>query len=332
MPSVIQRPSRSALFLSTMLSFVAAGVVAISAVAPRAGLAALPAVQTEEVRCEAPAPVSFPVALAATASPVARPAASPASGETVPGAAAIERVVRIVAVCQTESRVKTLTRFVTENFLGDLYAGGGEITKEQFAELAKDLPNAPVAVVSVDDVEFDAETERARAVVVWTVGNQLLRARWSFLFVRVPSPDGTSPEASFGVWQPDGVTSLSVRPPEGARTVEITLRDHEYDPGRLRVRGPDIVISAQNRGREDHELLVLLLRHDRITADLLTAPGPALPNGVTVLGQLTVAAGAEGTLVLVGVEPGEYVIVDLLPGSDGSPHLARGMEAILTVR
>ena len=302
--------------------------------------AAVPGAQ-DEIRCAAPKPAPFagvqssdasPALASPVASPLASPAAIPAESDSAgSGEAEIELVVRTVAVCQSESRVKTFSRFVTENFLGDVYAGGGSITRDQFVELAKDLPNAPVAIISVSNIEIDPNGT-ATADVVSTYGRQLLRARWSFVFVPTEQEDATGESEAVGTWWPDGVTPLPVEPPSGAGEIEVVLDENTYDPDALRVRGPDIVLAARNRGDEDHEMLVLQFRHDVTTSDLLTAPGPALPNGVTVIGQLTVPAGTRGELVLVGVERGEYVIVDLLPSADGTPHLALGMDASLTVR
>lgn len=320
---------------------LAAAVLVPLSGAPASGALALPRAQ-DEIRCVAPGPTRFPVldgpgvavpaaspAAGAIASPVASPvaAASPSEQEA---AAEIERLVRTIAVCQTESRVKTFSRFVTENFLGDMYAGGGHITREQFAELAKDLPNVPVEILSVDNVTFEPDG-RATADVVSTVSRQLVRATWSFVFVPEQERDGTADEPDLGTWWPDGVTALPVEPPADADTVDVELDEYAYDPSSIRAKGPDVVLAADNRGKEDHELLVLKLRHDVTTQDLLTTPGPELPRGVTFIGQLTVPAGQDGELVLVGLEPGRYVVVDLLINSDGTPHLALGMQATLTI-
>ena len=303
------------------------------------GSAAKVPARQDEIACAAPEPAPFssvteeqtePVA-SPVASPAASPAAIPVDDEPASAQAEIELLVRTVALCQTESRVKTLSRFVTENFLGDYYAGGGEMTRDQFVELAPLLPNVPVDIIDVSNVTIETDGT-ASAEVISTYGNQLQRARWSFVFVPTESEDATGERGSVGTWWPDGVTPLTVEPPTDAREVEIVLDDNTFEPDRLRVRGPDIVLSARNRGDEDHEMLVLSLRHDVTTDTLLTAPGPALPNGVTVIGQLTVPAGSRGDLVLVDMEPGEYVIVDLLPSADGTPHLSLGMEATLTVR
>jgi hypothetical protein len=327
--------------LALAITLAASALVSLLG-SPMSGTAALPGSQGE-IRCVAPkptrlptttetgsaVPVASPVA-GAMSRPVASPVAPPPAAEPN-GAADIESLVRTIAVCQTESRVKTLSRFVTENFLGDMYAGGGRITKEQFVELAKDLPNVPVEIVSITNVEIDPDG-RATAEVVSVVGRQLLRANWSFLFVPQQEFDATGEAPMLGTWWPDGVDALPVEPPANADVAKIELREYTYDPSTLRAQGPDIVLSAQNSGKEDHELLVLKLRDDVTTQDLLTAPGPELPRGVRFLGQVTVPAGADGQLVLVGMEPGTYAIVDLLINPDGTPHLALGMEATLNVR
>ncbi|MCC6792886.1 MAG: hypothetical protein IT336_14440 [Thermomicrobiales bacterium] len=322
-----------------ILVAVAVGLVAM----PGDGIAALPATQSDTL-CTSPAVVSLadesfaeeeiasPVASPVSV-PLASPVASPVAGPVVADEdAPIVNAVQAIGACQNERRARTMTRFVTEGYLGDFYAGGGRITRDQFIEFARGLPRVPVEIVAVSAIEIDAEAGRASAEVVSTIGRQLFRATWSFVFVPQETADATGNEPVFGVWLADGVEPLPVEPPDGAREIEVELDENTYDPDRLRVRGPDIVIQARNRGDEDHELLVLSLADGVTTRDLLTAPGPELPAGVTVIGQITVPAGERGTLVLVGVEAGEYAIVDLLLGADGTPHLARGMEATLTVR
>lgn len=338
--SFVTRPSSPAFFrhvvavcaLLTMLT----GFVAV----PGAGSAAMPAAQSDTI-CTTPAIVPFPTdEVSGNATPVASPASTPlaspvaspvADSVSVEEDVQIEQLVRAIGACQDERRVRTLTRFVTEGYLGDFYAGGGRITQDQFIEFARGLPRVPVAIVSVTDIQIEADG-RATAEVVSTIGRQLFRATWSFIFVPQAEADATGNEPIVGVWLADGIEPLPVEVPEGARQVEVELDEYSYDPASLRVRGPDIVISADNTGDEDHELLVIALADGVTTRDLLTAPGPELPRGVTVIGQVTIPAGSDGQLVLVGMEKGSYAIVDLLLNAEGTPHLALGMEATLTVR
>jgi hypothetical protein len=312
------------------------GLIAV----PGVTSAALPAVQSDTI-CTTPALVPFPVDNEVdNAKPVANPAATPlaspvaspvAEQDIADEGAEIEQLVQAIGACQNERRVRTLTRFVTEGYLGDLYAGGGRITDDQFVELARGLPRAPVAIVSVSRIEVQVDGG-ATAEVVSTIGHQLFRATWSFIFVPQDESDATGSEPVFGVWLADGIEPLPVEAPADAHKIEVELDEYSYDPAKLRVRGPNVVIAADNGGDEDHELLVLALTGDVTTRDLLTAPGPELPRGVTVVGQATIPAGSDGELVLVGMEAGDYAIVDLLLNDEGTPNLALGMEATLTVR
>jgi hypothetical protein len=52
---------------------------------------------------------------------------------------------------------------------------------------------------------------------------------------------------------------------------------------------------------------------------------------VSYIGQATVPAGSNGTLLLSGLQPGTYTIVDLLPNAEGLPNLGDGMETTFTV-
>jgi hypothetical protein len=310
---------------------------------PGASRAALPALQSDTI-CTTPAVVPFPdesSEIPAPASPIASPVsvlsatpiASPVAMPAADDEAPITQLVNAIGACQNERRARTMTRFVTEGYLGDFYAGGGRITRDQFVEFARGLPRVPVAIVSVSVSEIVIDSDgSATAEVVSTIGNQLFRATWSFIFVPEESADATGSEPIYGVWLADGVEPLPVELPDGARKIDVELDEYDYDPDSLRVRGPDIAINAVNRGDEDHELLVLSLADGVSTRDLLTVPGPELPPGVIVIGQATIPAGMEGTLVLVGMEKGGYAIVDLLLTEEGTPHLALGMEATLTVR
>jgi hypothetical protein len=273
--------------------------------------------------------------VAVAASPVASPVATPTSenaASTTAGDAAgqIDLLVRTIAACQSERRVKTLTHLVSEGFLGDVYAGGGKITAQEFIAFGRMLPDLPVSIVSVTDVRVD-EDGHATAEVVSTIGNQMVRARWSFAFREESTGDDTGDVGPVGVWIATGVSALPVQLPDGATTLEVKIAKNAYDPDALDADHGAVVINTKNTDGVDHELLVVSLAKGLTTRDLLTAPGPSLPDGVTVIGQLTVPANGTATMVLVNLERGDYAIVDLLPSSDGAPYLAHGMEATLTV-
>jgi hypothetical protein len=299
---------------------------------------AAPARQTPAIPCADPAPVTFFAAAdGASASPVASPLATPASEADASAsagagdAAPIELLIQTIASCQTQRRVKTLTHLVSEGFLGDVYAGGGTITAEEFIAFGRALPDLTVTIVSVANVRIGGD-RHATAEVVSTIGHQLVRARWSFVFKPLPPGDNTGDEAGLGRWIAEGVRALPVEAPEDATTAKVTIAKNAYSPAKIAAAGPDLVLAATNTDKVDHELFVVALAKGVTTQDLLSAPGAALPDGVTVIGQLTIPAKGGGAMVLVSMEAGSYSVVDLLPSSDGAPYLAHGMEATLTIQ
>lgn len=315
-------------------ALISVGIVAcVGLASPMMSRAALPAAQSDAT-CGVLDAITFGSVSVATpravASPIGSPSelqASPVAENEVLGAdrAYIDTLVRAVTDCQTERRPKTLTKLVTDRFLGDYYAGGGRLNAETFVELAKDFPRLSLEVRSVRDISIDSEDRTATATVEVVVGRQLVRATWSFVF-QADASGGT------GHWLVDGVRAKTVSAPAGADEVNLTLDEYEFRPGGLRADGPDVVINARNRGEEDHEVLVLALANGVTTAAILAEPGADLPRGITVLGQITVSAGETAQLILVGMDEGQYAIVDLLVDANGTPHLALGMEGTLTIR
>jgi hypothetical protein len=291
------------------------------------------------IDCVTPEPETLGLASLDTATPIARASASPKAspvaspvGQTEPEVIAtqISDATALVARCQTQRRMKILVELVDERFLADFYAGGGAITKAQFLALSTELPRLPVKILSVTDVRFDGD-RGATAVVESTAGHQLFRARWSYEFREVTQGDETGEDPGLGNWIVTDVATLPVIVPDDANVTRVKLDEYRYDPKNLRVNGPNVVISATNDGEQDHEVLVLQLAGGVKVDELLRAPGPSLPDGFTVVGQLTIPAGERGQLVLVGMRKGDYAIVDLLPDTNGTPHMARGMKATLTI-
>lgn len=273
-----------------------------------ATLAASPgAARAADVTC------TTPKAIAADAEP-----GEPPSAELVAG---IETLVETVAACQSDGDAERLASLVTPGYLGDAFAGGGRLSEEAYLALAPELPRAFLGIRSVEGVRV-ASSGNVSAIVTAVRARQLIKAQWKFV------PD----EATEGRWLVDAAAALPVEPPDGADTAEITLKDGRYTPGRLRVEGPSVVVTADNAGKADHELLVLqIVDEDVEVADLLLSTNPGLPDGVRFVAQQTVLAGETADLVLVSIKPGDYVIVDLLPTADGIPNLSLGMQADLIV-
>lgn len=254
-----------------------------------------------------------PKAITATAVPGEEP-----SAELVAG---IETLIETVAACQSDGDAKRLAALVTPGYLGDAFAGGGRLSVDAYLALAPELPRAFLGIRKIEGVRV-ASSGNVSAEVTAVRARQLIKTQWRFV------PD----EAKDGRWLVDGAKPLPVEPPADADTAEITLKDGRYTPGRLRVEGPSVVVTAENAGKADHELLVLqIVDEDIDTTDLLLATDPGLPDGIRFVAQQTVLAGETADLVLVSLKPGDYLIVDMLPTADGIPNLSLGMQAELVV-
>lgn len=277
---------------------------ASSACAVPSELAATPAGAT---------PVAFPLA-----TPVASPEASPANADPAT-VAQVETVIRALAACLTAGRPEAVADLVTERFLGQMYGGGDRLSREEYLALSQTLPAIPLTILTITGTRLD-DAKTATAVVESVLGNQLQRGIWTL-----------KRGAATTRWRVDHVEYLAPVPPSDASQIRVRIEDYSFSLSTRRVPGPDVVLSGENRGKEDHELLVLRLASGVSTNVLLTEPGPGFPKGVTFVGQVTIPAGQSGDLVLVGLRPGSYALVCLLPDADGVPHLALGMKTRFTV-
>ncbi len=261
--------------------------------------------------------VASPVALP-TATPAASPQAIPATADPVI-AAQVEAVVRALAACLTAGRPDVVAELVTERYLGQMYGGGDRMSRDEFLALARTLPAIPLTILAVTDVRLDGPRE-ASVTVESVLGNQLQRGIWTL-----------TRGSSRARWRVDHVEALALQRPAGASQINVRIEDYAFSLSTRRVQVPDIVLAGTNRGKEDHELLVLRLAAGVSTDILLTEAGPGFPPGVTFVGQITVPAGESAELILVGLRPGSYALVCLLPDADGVPHLALGMKTRFTV-
>jgi hypothetical protein len=249
-----------------------------------------------------------PAAATAVATPVATPV-RPAPDPAALLAEELTAVAESVAACLSEGDAETVTQLAAERYLGQLFA----------------LTPIPTRIVSLEDAT-PAGDDRATALVTQVVGNQLLRAEWTF----EPAPSGER-RAAESVWRLAGERQLPVSAPPGAASIDVEIGDGSFSLDETTVTGPDVVLSGTNLSGEDHEMLVLQLAPGFTTTDLLRASGPDLPREVTFIGAATVTADDEGDLVLVDLDPGEYTLVCLFLDPEGLPYLAQGMEATFTV-
>ncbi len=298
--------------------------------APAAGVMDLQGAATPTaVTCGIPRPASQTEATDGTGgAAVVTPPAVATPGVTAVDAttaAALEATVRALAACLSEGNSDVVAELASGRYLGLLVGLGESLTAEEYVALAAGLPVVPVTVRSVSGAAINPSGV-ATAEVVYVVANQLVRARWTF----VPVPATEATPAVDTRWRVDGEEILPVDRPTAA-SVRVELDEYEIAAEPETVRGPDLVLRVRNVGEEDHEALVVRLEEGASATDLLQ-PGPELPSGITFVGEIVVPAGEEADLVLVDLEPGVYALVCLFPDENGTPHLALGMEAEITVR
>lgn len=266
-----------------------------------------------------------PAAATAVASPVATPV-KPAPDPSELLDRELTAVAESLAACLSKGDTETVTQLAAERYLGQLFGSSVPFSRDQYEAIASELTPVPVRIVSLEDVTLSGD-DRATALVTQIVGNQLLRAEWTF----EPAPGGER-RARESKWRLAGERQQPVPAPPGAAPIDVKIGDSSFTLDETRVSGRDVVLNGTNDSGEDHEMLVLRLAPGYKTADLLRASGPDLPREVTYIGAATVTAGNEGRLVLVDLEPGEYTMVCLFPDPDGNPYLAQGMEATFTVK
>ena len=223
---------------------------------------------------------------------------------------------------------------VTDRYLADAYGGGERMTREDYVALAPSAPVIPVTVVSVGQIEF-ASADTAIAQVITVQGNQLRTEVWTFLFQR-NRQSSTTPTAGDGHWLVDQVALLPSTAPDAASAAQAVESDGSIAITPNPIPGPDVIFTVQNTGEETHEFLVLRLVEGATLAELIRPTSDTFPVHIEFIGQETIPAGETGTLVLVGLEPGDYTVVCLLPDAERSaPSRAwrnRGLHDFLSTR
>lgn len=327
---------RRALITTALALTIAAGTASGPAVAQDGTGAATP---TPPSACEViPASVTTPPVVETT--PVASPAASPVTDLTgtdagatpvadEPDASAVDPLAEdvqasavAIAGCLTDGNFDTLAALTGGIYRGQLIGFGEALDPADFTALAASLPEAPYQIFSVEDVAFTGD-DTVSAVVTYEMAHQVRKSTWDFSLKEV---QGTT------AWVLESETPMTPDAPEGTSTVEVTIKDNAYTVKEKEVAGPSVAIKATNSDETEHEILVLRFEGDATMQTLLRSSGPALPQGVTFVGQVTIPAGESGTLLLSGLQPGTYTLVDMLPNAEGLPNLVDGMQAMLDVK
>jgi hypothetical protein len=234
-------------------------------------------------------------------------------------------VSEALAACLSAGDVQTVTELAGERYLGQLFGSSVPFSAADYVAIAAELTPLPTRIVALSEVAQPA-ADRATATVTQVVGNQLLKAEWTF-----EQATGDERPRGRSAWKLRSERPLPVEAPSDASTIAVDIDDASFSLNHEVVTGPHVVLRGSNASAEDHEMLVLQFANGFTTADLLRASGPDLPEEVSWIGETSIRGGREGELVLVDLEPGVYTIVCLFPNADGLPYLTDGMEAVFTV-
>lgn len=267
-----------------------------------------------------PPPPATPPATRAANGSAATPG-TPAPPTVPPLTAELLTAATTITSCLSERDVETFTAITSDVYRGQQFGTGEPISAPLYAELAPTLLPLEYRILELRDITV-VDPETVTAEVTYTAAYQRRSGIWTFTQNQV---DGQLS------WLLASEEAADPRLPDGASALDVTIQDDAYAIAGEAAAGPDVAIDLTNLDGEDHEALVLSLSEDTGTGALLRNPGPGLPEGVTFVGQSTVAAGGESTLVLADLPPGEYTIVCLLPDENGLPHLRSGMETTFTV-
>lgn len=260
--------------------------------------------------------VATPIASPVVATPVASPvSATPIAEEVEASPLDMDLAAAATSIldCMSENNADVLTGITSADFRGSWLGLGEPINDEDFAALLPLMPQLPYELVSVQG--STSEGDSATGQVIYTAGNQVITATWNFTQVKV---DGTK------VWRVNAEEIVPTVAPQNAATIKVTVADGSFTFKPATVTGEDVVLEVKNTGKNPHEVLILRVPNGMELGEILAAP-TGIPDGATFIAQATVPAGESGTVVLAGLHPGTYTVLDLLPDDTGMPNAAGGM-------
>jgi uncharacterized cupredoxin-like copper-binding protein len=92
-------------------------------------------------------------------------------------------------------------------------------------------------------------------------------------------------------------------------------------------------VRVVNQGQSLHHVQLVKLNDGKTLADFADAMkgGGPLPPWAQLIGGPNAAAPGDSTTAILGLDPGSYAVICLIPASNGVPHVAMGMAHPLTV-
>ena len=142
-----------------------------------------------------------------------------------------------------------------------------------------------------------------------------------------------------GQWMIDSETQEIVPIPAGVKTVDLKLQEYAFvfDKSAIPADG-NFAFAVTNAGTMSHEADLAMIPADMTTTDLVnylqqSGPSAPPPPGVTDIGSVgPIGPGAQANLVFnQPLAPGHYALLCFVTGSDGIPHIMKGMIADFTV-
>lgn len=337
-PTLAPRRWRHALAAGTATVTIAASIALAAPIAAQDGTGGAPPL--EETSCVLVPAANTDALLAGTdtapvlptpsptveATPAATPAASPVPVEPITFDAELltenlTATTTALASCLSEGQFDEAAARTSPLFRGQLIGDSRPLQADTFAALAATFPDTDYQIIEIDNAALIDETT-ASADIIWQIGHQVRVDRWIFVRERVEGID---------MWVIDRAEPGTLEPSREAAEIDVTIAGNTYELKPEAIDGDAVEFRVTNDDAETHELLVLRLDEGVSTETLLTTPGPELPDGVTFIGQATIAPDANGGLLLADLEPGTYTIVDMLPDENGLPHLAGGMTTTFTI-
>jgi len=209
--------------------------------------------------------------------------------------------------------------FFLEHVTDNLLEGTFQTTREDCAANAVDCMGSPSEEVSIENTAVSGDT--ASTDVAADFGN------YTFVMVR----DGDD-------WKLDELIPISPDIPADMTAVTLQLNEFAFGFNRSDIEDGNFAFTAENIGKQDHQVVVVELDDGVVLDEALALQGPAGddPPGVTTM---TVAGpilpGQQFNVVFEEpLEPGNYALICLFPDTedpDGTPHADKGMAADFTV-
>ena len=178
---------------------------------PQFAVAATECVVPERISLTAEPTPATPIGDEATpideddATPIASPVGSAVATPRQLLAAGLENLVKTFAACRSDGNFETMTRLVTEKYLGAVYGGGPRLSRSDIPDDVRRFACHPGPLPRLRRSRRD-RTRQARANVKLIVGKQLTFERMTFIEEKrrpgsladrhhQPAPRSTSPQS-----------------------------------------------------------------------------------------------------------------------------------------